>query len=160
GDEWKPNAPGEVCVWEAATGKRVWPAPGKAHKGSVDSVMFSPDGKLLASASMRHDILSALTGMARPPQGEVVIWNAANGAVLHVLPTGGCKAAFSPDGKLLATAGHDMKVRLRNTADCKAPPVEVPRLPGSLVSALVFDPASKYLAAASRHVEKGDGGVV
>src|SRR5262245_4476528 len=40
--------PGEIKLWDAATGKVR--ATLKGHAGPVHSVMFSPDGKTLASA--------------------------------------------------------------------------------------------------------------
>ena len=66
----------------------------------VIGVAFSPDGRLLATAS--HD------GTAR-------LWDPATGEPRRTL-TGHTDAvigvAFSPDGRLLATASHDKTARL------------------------------------------------
>jgi len=65
-------------------------------------VAFSPDGRLLATAS--HDKTARL-------------WNTATGACLRTL-TGHTDVlnavAFSPDGRLLATASRDKTARVWN----------------------------------------------
>jgi WD40 repeat protein/tRNA A-37 threonylcarbamoyl transferase component Bud32 len=87
--------PGEgiVQVWDAATGRQELVISGRT--GSAMAVVFSPDGKRLA------------TGNA---DGTVKLWDAGTGQELLAL-RGGIHAlgpvAFSPDGSRLAAAGWD-----------------------------------------------------
>ncbi|MFJ8034665.1 hypothetical protein [Streptomyces sp. NPDC096032] len=146
------------------------------HNEPVWSVVFSPDGKTLASGSDDKTVrlwstatgkkvrtLAGPTGpvwsMAYSPDGKTLaigdsdtvwLWNTATGKPRTPLTghTGGVNAmAFSRDGKTLATASDDKTVRLWNPATGK----KVRTLTGHTggVNAVAFSPDGKTLATAS-----------
>jgi uncharacterized protein (TIGR03067 family) len=90
----KVPGPGEVTVWDAATGKAVWSKQG--HDRTVTGAAFSPDGKRLATCGWDKavKVWDAATGK------EVVTLRGHEGDYVR-------SVAFSPDGKRLASAGGD-----------------------------------------------------
>ena len=96
-------AGGEVLLWDVKTG-RIRRTLG-THDATVQWVMFSANGGLLASASEEN--------------GLVKIWDGKTGALRHTLKLGSplgdgpagvtSLCALSPDGKLLATVAVTMK---------------------------------------------------
>ncbi len=88
------NGPGEVKIWDAETGIELFDLKGHTDQGV--SVSFSPDGKVLASASA---------------DGTVKVWDAEKGVEVITLKWQGSSAdavCFSPDGKRLACSGMDV----------------------------------------------------
>ncbi|WP_323138564.1 MULTISPECIES: helix-turn-helix domain-containing protein [unclassified Streptomyces] len=94
---------GTLRVWDITTGRiRTTLARHTSEDGSVGSVVFSPDGRTLASSSS---------------DGTTQLWNMATGKTRLTLA--GHKdvdvpLAFSPDGRTLAMGGEG-KVRLWDT---------------------------------------------
>jgi WD40 repeat protein/serine/threonine protein kinase len=91
------GTPGEVKIWDVNTEQEVHTLLG--HRFCVWSVVFSPDGKRLATAG---------GAWSSPPEpGEVKLWDVDSGKELLAL-TGhnGCvfSVAFSPDGKRIVTS--------------------------------------------------------
>ncbi|WP_208821555.1 AAA-like domain-containing protein [Tolypothrix sp. PCC 7910] len=107
----------------------------EGHSNSVISVIFSPDGKTLASAS---------------DDGTIKLWNRDTGKKISTL-IGHSNAVnsvvFSPDGKTLASASRDNTIKLWNRDTGK----EISTLTGhtSWVFNVVFSPDGKTLASAS-----------
>ena len=82
----------------------VLPGPFGGHPGSVFTVAYSLDGKLLASGGW---------------DGTVRLWNPHDGGETSLLAghAGSVRSvAFTPDGTLLASGGRDRTIRLWDTA--------------------------------------------
>ncbi|KIJ34493.1 hypothetical protein M422DRAFT_79509, partial [Sphaerobolus stellatus SS14] len=103
---------------------------------SVRSVVFSPDGSFIASAS--HDKI-------------VRIWNLVTGGALKELKgheDGVTSVVFSPDGSFIASASYDKTVRIWNVVMGAA----LKELKGhqDWVTSVVFSPDGSFIASASR----------
>lgn len=86
-----------ISVWNVATGARVT----ELESPQVSSMAFSPDGNLLAAGA-----LQLVNGM--PPPGGIRVWHTDDwrevDPLLEKITRGVNAIAFSPDGKLLASA--------------------------------------------------------
>jgi WD40 repeat protein len=109
------------------------------HRGAVNALAFSADGKRLAAAGGEAGWL-----------GETRVWNVADGALLRTLEghrDALYAVALSPDGKFLASAGYDQQIKLwdlvtgemRHTLSAH----------NGAVFGLAFRPDGKILASAS-----------
>ena len=123
-----------VILWDVASGQEVNTLKSAAMSRGANDVAFSPNGKLLASASIT----------------KVILWDVASGQEVNTLTghtSGVTSVAFSPDGKLLAAGGDlDTKVILWDVASGQ----QVDTLTGTnVVTSVAFSPDGKLLAAAS-----------
>ena len=83
---------GCICHWHRGRKRPAGHCPLVGHSWDIDTLAYCPDGSVLASTS--KDFTARL-------------WDAHNGACLRTLEGFGddsCVAAWSPDGRLLATA--------------------------------------------------------
>jgi WD40 repeat protein len=106
----------------------------EGHKGRINGVAFSPDGKWIASASWDGTI-----GLWQPNGRNIRFLRGHNGVVWDV--------AFSRDGRTLASSADDGTIKLWDLASMQ----EAATLHGHSgpVSGLAFSPDGNYLASAS-----------
>lgn len=101
-----------VDIWDTEKGELVRTLKGHVERPPVPRVTYSPDGKLLASASWDN---------------HVIVWDAETGEPIHTLGSGYGGAVytpynavvFSPDGKNLCACSGNKTISVWNVADGK-----------------------------------------
>ncbi|MBA3321854.1 MAG: caspase family protein [Pyrinomonadaceae bacterium] len=144
---------GRVDLWEVSTGvkRRSFQGP----KGIIFSMAFGPEGQMLATAGMAAEVKDKTFNTTGG--GEVELWDASTGTRLRSLKrhASGVEAvAYSPDGKMLASACLDGTVKLWNISTG----MQVRSFKGHADHTVIFtlsdysvafSPDSKMLASAS-----------
>ena len=149
----------------------------EGHSDAVNAVVFSPDGKLISSASDDATIrlwdsstgtmlqtltghLSGVNAVDFSPDGKLIasgswdntirLWDSSTGAALHILKGHANfvrAVVFSPDGKLLASASWDRTVRLWDSYTGAT--LQILEGHSDWIKAVVFSPEGKLIASAS-----------
>jgi RNA polymerase sigma factor (sigma-70 family) len=133
--QWAPDAIHAVRLWDLKSGRALEPLRG--FEGSVHSVAYSPDGKLLAT---------------RNENGPVRIWDTATWKECTRVDEfkeqkGSSEVVFSPDSRWIATSKSNTEVGIWDVATGR----QVRKLVGALknISSLVFTPDGRMLIASS-----------
>jgi WD40 repeat protein len=93
------NATGDLKLWDLKTGKGLWTRGG--HSGAVGALVFSADGKTLASSGGLGD-------------RQVKLWDASTGAELPALTLEAQVVQpvdFDPDAATLVVLGYDLSAK-------------------------------------------------
>lgn len=107
----------------------------KDHTGSISSVVFSPDGTTLASAS----------------GGKVRLWDIDERKQVDVLNGNSMAISvdFSPDGRTLASGGYDGTIHLWDAENGKQVGLLLGHAGWNPVNAVAFSPDGQLLASGS-----------
>jgi WD40 repeat protein len=134
-----------IRLWDVSTGKLR--AHFGNHAGAVESLCFSPDGRLLASVPLNSRIADA---QIAEQEHRIRLWDVASGHEvrrLSAIGTTAFGARFSPDGRMIAAGQEGGGVCLWEVTTGKARA----RLVGHLdtVRSVAFFPGGKRLASGS-----------
>jgi WD40 repeat protein len=120
-----------VTLWDTTTGQKI--SSLEKHEHHIAALVFSPDGKILAT---------------RDGYGTIIVWDVAAGLPLSILTSSDTgfsfsRMAFTPDSRFLASPVENLITLWDLTTGEQAGQYE-----GSFAYDLACSPDGKYLAAA------------
>ncbi len=135
---------GEIILWDMQTHKPIG-EPLRGHSDQVNTLAFSPDGKILASGSC-----SIYTGFCY--EGEIILWDIEShtqiGSPIHGHTAWVGDIAFSPDGKILASGGGDGKILFWDIQNNQlANPIISTGTDSGIITSIEFSPDGKVLVS-------------
>ena len=137
-----------ISIWDVEKGQSVKTL--KGHSYYIYSLSFSPDGGLLASASLDNtariwNVNSGEQTKKIEANGFSRTWKGKT--IIDPIKVPVTAVAFSPDGKHLATGGADKLVHLWDVSTGK--PVRTMQGHSMAITDLEFSPDGKRLASSS-----------
>jgi WD40 repeat protein/tetratricopeptide (TPR) repeat protein len=128
---------GSAQLWKGATGKRIGPA--LSHRGAVLTAQFSPDDKLVVTAST---------------DGTAKVWSSITGKEILALAHDSWVfwAAFSPDGRHIATGGRDRMARIWEllSGELAGPPMNT----GGTIARIAFSSDGRRVLTTGRETPR------
>ena len=168
---------GNIQLWNWREKEPQRKLASKENEFSIESLVFSPDGKFVVSAGLtnRIDIWEVSTGelfslpnahsfnvnsLAISPDGETLasgdskgvikIWNLETRELKKTLSTSSIKSlAISPDGKTLASGNYDATIKLWNLEDFTEQ--HSLNTGSGRVNSIIFKQNSQLLVSGSEH---------
>lgn len=116
---------GKVQLWDVSNGQKLYSIPSIEDESGPPSIVFSPDGSLLAVETKDEQ------GLQNIALVDVKTWQTINTCRGFETPIAG--VAFSIDGKILA-AGTEGNIRLWDTISC----AELVTLEAGAINGLIF----------------------
>ncbi|MFM2062025.1 MAG: hypothetical protein RLZZ507_1695 [Cyanobacteriota bacterium] len=137
---------GQIQLWNLQ-GKQLKP-PFQAHQDEVNKVAFSPDGKMIVSAS----------GSADAKDNSIRLWDLQGNPIgktfrehTNIITS----VAFIPNGKMIASGSNDNTVRLWNLKGEQLLKIDLP----APARSLAFSPDGKMIAVGVSGVSVDSGAI-